>query len=77
MFSKINFIKGAFINFFNPHISVFAFVSSDNNIHKTATIYRNVKISCRQLVRILMLPIIQMWRVPMLVSFVLLLIIAG
>lgn len=43
MFSKISFIKGAFINFFNPHISVFSFVSSDNNIHKTATIYRNVK----------------------------------
>ncbi len=42
--SKINFIKGFIKHFFNPHISLFAFISSNNAIDLKATIYRGVKI---------------------------------
>lgn len=44
MFSKIKFLKGFLQNLFNPRVSIFAFVSSDNTIHKTSTIYRNSKV---------------------------------
>ena len=44
MSSKIGFLKGAFLNLFNPRISVFAFVSTDNIIHKTVSIFRCAKV---------------------------------
>lgn len=44
MSSKIGFLKGAFRNLFNSRISVFAFVSTDNIIHKTVSIFRNAKV---------------------------------
>lgn len=44
MSSKIGFLKGAFLNLFNPRISVFAFVSTDNIIHKTVSIFRYAKV---------------------------------
>lgn len=44
MFSKIGFLKGAFRNVFNSHISKLAFVSSDNVIHKSVSIYRHAKV---------------------------------
>ena len=42
--SKINFIKGIVKNILNPRISIFAFVSADNNIARSATIHRWTKI---------------------------------
>lgn len=44
MSSKIGFLKGAFLNLFNPRISVFALVSTDNIIHKTVSIFRYAKV---------------------------------
>ena len=40
----IDFLIGFIRNLFNPHISNFAFVSSNNRISPLATIYRGVKI---------------------------------
>ena len=44
MFSKFHFIKGIVKNLFNPRISIFSFVSADNEIHSTVAIYRNAKV---------------------------------
>ena len=41
---KIHFFIGFFSSLFNPRISPFAFVSSNNTIDSKATIYRGVKI---------------------------------
>lgn len=43
MFSKVGFIIGFFKNLCNPRIASLSFISSDNEIHKKATIYRMVK----------------------------------
>lgn len=42
--SKLHFITGFIKNLFNSHISLLAFVSSNNEIDSKATIYRGVKI---------------------------------
>ena len=42
--NKLHFIKGMVKNFFNPKISLFSFVSSNNDIDRTVCIYRGVKI---------------------------------
>uniref|UniRef100_UPI003FEF84FF CatB-related O-acetyltransferase n=1 Tax=Alistipes shahii TaxID=328814 RepID=UPI003FEF84FF len=44
MFSKFHFIKGFIKNLFNSRISILAFVSADNEIHSTVTIYRKSKV---------------------------------
>lgn len=44
MFPIGHFIKGILKNLFNSRISLFAIVSSDTNVDKTAFIYRGVKI---------------------------------
>ena len=41
---KLNFLYGFFRNLFNPRISLLSFVSSNNKIDKTVSIYRGVKI---------------------------------
>ncbi len=41
---KLQFIKGIIENLFNPRISCFAFVSSNNSIDKTVAVYRGAKI---------------------------------
>ena len=42
--SKFHFLKGMIKNAFNPRISLFSFVSANNNIDPTVCIYRGVKI---------------------------------
>lgn len=42
--SKFHFLKGMIKNAFNPRISIFSFVSANNNIDPTVCIYRGVKI---------------------------------
>ena len=42
--SKFHFIRGMIGNLFNPKISLFSFVSSNNDIDKTVCIYRGVKV---------------------------------
>ena len=42
--SKIHFLSGILRNVFNPKISLFSFVSSNNIIDKSVCIYRGVKI---------------------------------
>ena len=42
--SKIHFIKGFFVHFFNISISKLAFVSSTNSLANSVSIYRGVKI---------------------------------
>ena len=44
MFSKFHFTKGFIKNLFNSRISILAFVSADNEIHSTVTIYRKSKV---------------------------------
>ena len=44
MFPIAHFIKGYLKNLLNPYISNFAFVSSNNVIHSTASIYRMCKV---------------------------------
>ena len=44
MYSKGHFIKGFFLNLFNPHISLLSFVSANNKIDSNATIYRMCKV---------------------------------
>ena len=44
MFPVVHYIKGMVKNLFNPRISVFAFVSTDNIIHKTVSIFRYAKV---------------------------------
>ncbi len=41
---KLHFIRGIIKNLFNPRISCFAFVSSNNSIDKTVAVYRGAKI---------------------------------
>ena len=42
--NKFHFIVGFIRNLFNPKISSFAFVSSNNNLDKTVCVYRGAKI---------------------------------
>lgn len=44
MFPILHFVKGTIKNIFNPRVSLFAIVSSNNRIAKSAYIYRGVKI---------------------------------
>ncbi len=41
---KLHFFRGIIKNLFNPRISCFAFVSSNNSIDKTVVVYRGAKI---------------------------------
>lgn len=41
--SKLHFLKGFIKNVLNPRISLFAFISSNTKVDKTAYIYRGVK----------------------------------
>ena len=43
MFPIAHYIKGIAKNLFNPHISIFAIVSANAQVDKTACIYRGVK----------------------------------
>lgn len=45
MYPLINYIKGIFNNLLNPRISLFAIVSVNSQIHKTACLYRFVKVN--------------------------------
>ena len=44
MFAKLHFVKGFIKNLFNSRISIFSFVSSKNDIHSTAAVYRMAKV---------------------------------
>lgn len=44
MFSKLHFIKGFIKNLFNSRISIFSFVSANNDIHSTVAIFRMAKV---------------------------------
>jgi len=44
MFLKFHFVKGFIKNLINPRISIFAFISSNNEIDKTVSIYRHCKV---------------------------------
>lgn len=44
MFSKLHFVKGFLKNLMNPHVSIFALISTTTNIDKTTCIYRGVKV---------------------------------
>ena len=43
MFPVFHYIKGVFKNIFNPRVSLFAIVSANSRLDKTAYIYRGVK----------------------------------
>ena len=43
MFPVYHYIKGVFKNLFNPRVSLFAIVSANSRLDKTAYIYRGVK----------------------------------
>ena len=49
MLGKLHFIRGFLKNLFNKRISLLAFVSSQNKIDKTTTIYRFVKIKSAEI----------------------------